>query len=92
MRLGQERSGNLPWGHSVFSCPECSPSAPLVGGGSHGEPGKEFQGFFRISTEKGCAYIVPDMPKERRGYIKERKKNVYSGSQPWLLRRGRESM
>lgn len=21
MRLGQEKSGNLPWGHSVFSCP-----------------------------------------------------------------------
>lgn len=53
---------------------ECSPSAPLVGGGSHREPGKEFQGFFRISTEKGWAYIVPDMPKKRSGYIKERKK------------------
>lgn len=46
-----------------------------MGGGSHREPGKEFQGFFRISTEKGCTYIVPDMPKERRGYIKETKKN-----------------
>lgn len=54
---------------------ECSPSAQLMGGGIHQESGKEFQGFFRISTEKGWGYIVSDVPKERRGYIKKRKKN-----------------
>lgn len=63
-------------GATVYSVVlECSPSAQLMGGGIHQESGKEFQGFFRISTEKGWGYIVSDVPKERRGYIKKRKKN-----------------
>lgn len=42
IELGQHRSGNLDWDHSVSVVFKC-----------HGKPEKEFQGNFRVSSEQG---------------------------------------
>lgn len=59
------------WGHSKLSGFSMILLRPLIGVGKDKEPGKEFQGYFRISAGRDGGYCVSVVPNERRRCVKE---------------------
>lgn len=60
------------WGHSILSGFSVIPLKPLIGVGKDKEPGKEFQGYFRILLGRDGGYCVSVVANERRRCVKER--------------------